>query len=328
MRRSSNRSTPAPSTATASAASPSAAQNPKPSPSAPASRCASVYARYRPTMKNEPCAKLTIRVTPKISDRPAATRNSDDAAAGPVMNLTSKPQKLMTGKSLCRASLPWSFHHRYRKRFRGHPRSGLRPAAGCAPSAQQEGVGGATRSARSLGVALLVVACLLDQVVGRLEFRAVVVLEVDHHALAPVVLRRADERAERRLMVLGTVGDPAERRVDLQAGERGDQLVGVGAAGLADAGGDRLDLAVADHRALARVVVVLRLVRLQERIVRGRVDAVPGVAGDDPSIRRVVLQRVEVFGLAGQHADHRAALEQASDVSLAHELGEVDRKST
>src|SRR5207253_10964576 len=34
-------------------------------------------------MKSEPCAKLTIRVTPKISDRPADTRNKDEAAASP-----------------------------------------------------------------------------------------------------------------------------------------------------------------------------------------------------------------------------------------------------
>ena len=35
-------------------------------------------------MNSEPCAKLTIRVTPKMMDRPAATRNSDDALASPV----------------------------------------------------------------------------------------------------------------------------------------------------------------------------------------------------------------------------------------------------
>jgi len=34
-------------------------------------------------MVNEPWAKLTIRVTPKISDSPEATRNSTDPAARP-----------------------------------------------------------------------------------------------------------------------------------------------------------------------------------------------------------------------------------------------------
>src|SRR5574337_1781629 len=40
-------------------------------------------------MKNEPCAKLTIRVTPKISVRPAATRNSDAADARPFSSWTA-----------------------------------------------------------------------------------------------------------------------------------------------------------------------------------------------------------------------------------------------
>jgi hypothetical protein len=39
-----------------------------------------------PTMKNEPWAKLTMRVTPKINDKPAATRKSEDAPANPLSN--------------------------------------------------------------------------------------------------------------------------------------------------------------------------------------------------------------------------------------------------
>ena len=48
-----------------------------------------------PSMKNEPWAKLTMRMTPKISDSPADTRNSDDAEASPLSNWTSRPEKLM-----------------------------------------------------------------------------------------------------------------------------------------------------------------------------------------------------------------------------------------
>ena len=55
----------------------------------------------------------------------------------------------------------------------------------------------------------------------------------------------------------------------------------------------------------------------------GRLDAVPRVAGDDPAVGRLVLQRVEVLGLAGQHAHHLAVLEQAARVALAHELRQV-----
>jgi len=39
---------------------------------------------YAPSIINDPCAKLTTRVTPKISESPAATRNSDDAPARPL----------------------------------------------------------------------------------------------------------------------------------------------------------------------------------------------------------------------------------------------------
>src|SRR6267142_5433472 len=35
-------------------------------------------------MVSAPCAKFTMRVTPKISDRPAATRNSVEALASPL----------------------------------------------------------------------------------------------------------------------------------------------------------------------------------------------------------------------------------------------------
>jgi hypothetical protein len=37
-------------------------------------------------MYSEPWAKLTMRVTPKMIDSPAATRNSDDAEARPLRN--------------------------------------------------------------------------------------------------------------------------------------------------------------------------------------------------------------------------------------------------
>ena len=43
-------------------------------------------ARYMPSMYSEPCAKLTMRLTPKISDSPAATRNSELAPASPFRN--------------------------------------------------------------------------------------------------------------------------------------------------------------------------------------------------------------------------------------------------
>src|SRR3954468_601328 len=38
-----------------------------------------------------------MRVTPKISDRPAPTRNSDDAPASPLSNWTTKPETSIGG---------------------------------------------------------------------------------------------------------------------------------------------------------------------------------------------------------------------------------------
>src|SRR3990167_9313551 len=68
-----------------------------------------------PTMKNEPCAKLTMRVTPKISDSPAATRNNDDAPARPLSNWTTKPEKLMNYLCLREEAAPCRRHDRHRQ---------------------------------------------------------------------------------------------------------------------------------------------------------------------------------------------------------------------
>ena len=46
----------------------------------------------------EPCAKLTIRVTPKISDRPTAIRKRVDAPASPFKSWTPR-EAIMQGRS-------------------------------------------------------------------------------------------------------------------------------------------------------------------------------------------------------------------------------------
>jgi hypothetical protein len=67
---------------------------------------------YTPSMKNEPWAKLTMRVTPKISDSPAATRNSDDAPASPLSSWTMKAENVIdqsAGRSFfTSASVGWN----------------------------------------------------------------------------------------------------------------------------------------------------------------------------------------------------------------------------
>ena len=92
---------------------------------------------------------------------------------------------------------------------------------------------------------------------------------------------------------------------------------------LRNRGGRRLDRAVADDRSQARIVVELRLVRVAEALVLRRVDRVPRIAGDVPADRRLVLQRIEVFGLAAEQVEHGAILEQSAQLAFADEAREV-----
>ena len=54
-----------------------------------------------------------------------------------------------------------------------------------------------------------------------------------------------------------------------------------------------------------------------------RVDRVPGIAGDDPADRRFVAQRIEILGLAAEHAEHGAILEQPARRPFAHEFLQI-----
>ena len=45
----------------------------------------------------DPCAKLTIRVTPKIRDRPTAMRNSVEAPASPLRSWTLSEAIMVSG---------------------------------------------------------------------------------------------------------------------------------------------------------------------------------------------------------------------------------------
>src|SRR3954470_11602313 len=165
-------------------------------PNTPPSFAAQVYAMYAPTMYSEPCAMLTMRGTPKMSDNPADKKNSDEAFARPLR---------------------------------------------------------AWIASTSRGTLLLRRAHLPHFGIGGLNRRTVDELDVDHRALAALDRGLADPRAHRALMVDAAVRDRPGRRVDAQPGERSDQLLGVGPAGLLDALGERLHGDVADQRAKARV---------------------------------------------------------------------------
>src|SRR5215472_19204871 len=177
-------------------------------------------------MYSEPCAKLTMRVTPKMSDNPAATRNSEDALARPLTNWMRRAERV-------RASL-------LRRTVRPHP-------------------------------------VVRRQIVG-----AARVLRVDHDALAVLHGDPPNVRAHRRLVIERAERDLAERRIDDEPLHGRDQLLGVGGARLANRRCSGHHRAVADDRALTRVVFELSLVGVEEALVLGRVDARPRVPGDVP----------------------------------------------
>src|SRR5438105_1209064 len=66
---------------------------------------------------------------------------------------------------------------------------------------------------------------LLHLIVGRHHARAVDILEIRHGALAVLERDLADVGADRRLMILGSIGERAQRTtLDLEAAESSDQL--------------------------------------------------------------------------------------------------------
>jgi len=67
------------------------------------------------------------------------------------------------------------------------------------------------------------------------------------------------------------------------------------------------------------------LIGVDESLVIGRIDRIPRIAGHDPTLGRLVFEGVEIFGLAGQKADHGAVFEGAARGAFTHQLGEVTR---
>ena len=125
------------------------------------------------------------------------------------------------------------------------------------------------------------------------------------------------------MVVLRTVNSRAKRRHDAQALEGGDHLFSLSGLGFFHALSQGLDSAVTHHRAQARIVFVLGVVGVVESLVLRCLNTVPGVAGDNPAVGCFFFERVQVLGLAGQQADHFTALEEASRVAFAYELGQV-----
>ena len=91
---SSSTSISAPMSATASAASSTPSQNDAaPRPNVAARSSPAAYAQYAPSMYSEPCAKLTMRVTPKISVRPGGDEEQRGRRRQPVEELQQERGK-------------------------------------------------------------------------------------------------------------------------------------------------------------------------------------------------------------------------------------------
>ena len=127
-------------------------------------------------------------------------------------------------------------------------------------------------------------------------------------------------------MVNAAVAHRAEGRGKLQTTEGGNQLFGVGATGFFHAFGQRLDGVVANHRADPRIILETRLISRKKRLMLGRLDGVPRIAGHHPAFGCFVLERVQILRLASQQAGHRSIAKQATGIALAHKLGEIGGK--
>ena len=171
-----------------------------------------------PSMYSEPWAKLTMRVTPKMSDRPTATRNSDEAPASPLRNwmamLDKMPWSRMTQVFTVQAkNLGFHRSHDFEQLQlqrleimtimvdNVNRANGANGANGRRLFTPERGEDPATR------LVLLPRPHLSDFGVARQELRAVGVVEASHHALAVLQRRPADIGAHGGLMIERAVGD-------------------------------------------------------------------------------------------------------------------------
>src|SRR5215472_1520438 len=130
--------------------------------------------------------------------------------------------------------------------------------------------------------------------------RAVGILPVDHDALAVLYGDASDVGAHGRLMVGRAVADASEGRVDHQSLHGGNEFLGIGGTSLADRRRCGHHYAVADDRSLPRIILVLGSVGVEKPLVLGRADGRPWIASDVPADGCLVLERVQIFGLAPQ----------------------------
>src|SRR5262245_42437034 len=196
---------------------------------------------------------LMMRVTPKMSDKPAPTRNRLDAAARPLSAWNRRASRVMRWrgrvgwvgaaeglrKGRCSSARNPTC---LRRGMSGYARSKVTAQSpGCAALTQSRHLFAAPSIHRSRRTQLL------HLFVGGQYARAVDIFEVGHRPLAVLERDLADIGAQRRLVVVGAELERPERAFDPEAAEGGDELVGIGRARLGNAGGKRVDGVVADH---------------------------------------------------------------------------------
>src|SRR4029078_8980273 len=150
-------------------------------------------------MYRDPCAMLMMRETPKISDRPTATKNRPEAVESTLSALTRNALKVI--------------------------KSHLSPQGG-------ERL---TKDITNENLVRFDGPKLFHLVVAWQNRCAVDIFEVGHGTLAAFKDDLADIGPHRGLMIAGAIDERPERTVDLQALERLDQLLGIGRLRFGDA---------------------------------------------------------------------------------------------
>src|SRR5271166_1394768 len=166
---------------------------------------------------------LMMRVTPKITDSPAPTRNRLDAAARPLSAWNRTASRLMGTPS-------WPDLFRLVPAIHDLLLDSKKTWMAVTSTAMT----GSYRSIHCRGRTQLP-----DLLVARLDARAVDIFEIRHGAFAALERDLPDIGAHGRLVVDGAKLERADRALDLQSAKGRDQFVGVGCPRLGDTGGQR-----------------------------------------------------------------------------------------
>src|SRR5262249_10468611 len=148
---------------------------------------------------SDPCAMLMMRVTPKIRERPAATKNSPEAAASPSSAWNRRPLNVIAGAVHAQGELPHKGEAHPNKQLAvRNSRTPARMTGASSAAFDLRSASGTKRgepSMRGRG------AQLPDLRVGRQHRAAIDIFEIHHDRLAVLDGGLADIGAHRRLVI-------------------------------------------------------------------------------------------------------------------------------